>query len=73
MGAIHRLGSSGLWNPHHAANEGDIDLPSYEKSSRRQQAMLDRIDRLENFANAALFLADDMRKTLPQGTEESDD
>lgn len=32
----------------------------------KQQAMLDRIDRLENFAKAALFLAGDMRKTLPQ-------
>jgi hypothetical protein len=39
----------------------------------KQQAMLDRIDRLENFAKAALFLARDMRKTLPQDTEESDD
>lgn len=39
----------------------------------QQQAMLDRINRLENFANAALFLAGEMRKTLPQGTEESSD
>lgn len=46
-------------------------LESQEKA--KQQAMLDRIDRLENFANAALFLAGDMRKTLPQDTEESDD
>jgi len=35
----------------------------------KQQAMLDRIDRLENFAKAALFLAGDMRKTLPQDIE----
>lgn len=39
----------------------------------KQQAMLARIDRLENFAKAALFLAGDMRKTLPQDIEESDD
>ncbi|MES3021674.1 MAG: AVAST type 3 anti-phage protein Avs3b [Pseudomonadota bacterium] len=38
-------------------------LESQEKA--KQQAMLDRIDRLENFAKAALFLAGDMRKTLP--------
>jgi hypothetical protein len=46
-------------------------LESQEKA--KQQAMLDRIDRLENFAKAALFLAGDMRKTLPQDIEESDD
>lgn len=45
-------------------------LESQEKA--KQQAMLDRIDRLENFAKAALFLAGDMRKTLPQDIEESD-
>jgi len=39
----------------------------------QQQAMLDRIDRLENFAKAALFLADDMRKTLSQDTEKLGD
>lgn len=38
-----------------------------------QQARLDRIDRLESFANAALLLAGDIRKTLPQETEESGD
>lgn len=38
-----------------------------------QRAMLDRIDRLESFAKAALFLAGEMRKTLPQETEESGD
>lgn len=46
-------------------------LKSQEKA--KQQAMLDRIDRLESFANAALFLASDMRKTLPQDTEEAGD
>lgn len=39
----------------------------------KQQAMLDRIDRLESFANAALFLAGEMRKTFPQETDESGD
>lgn len=39
----------------------------------KQQAMLDRIDRLEGFAKAALLLAGDMRKTLPQDTEASGD
>lgn len=37
----------------------------------KQQAMLDRIDRLESFANAALFLAGEMRKALPQDIEEA--
>lgn len=46
-------------------------MESQEKA--KQQAMLDRIDRLENFAKIALFLAGDMRKTLPQDIEESDD
>lgn len=44
-------------------------LKGQEKAS--QQALLDRIDRLESFANAALFLAGEMRKSLPQDTEES--
>lgn len=39
----------------------------------KQQAMLDQIDRLESFANAALSRADEMRKTLPQDIEESGD
>lgn len=39
----------------------------------KQQAMLDRINRLENFANATLLLAGEMRRTLPQATEESSD
>lgn len=46
-------------------------LESHEKA--KQQAILDRIDRLENFAKAALSLAGEMRKTLPQDIEESDD
>lgn len=46
-------------------------LESQEKA--KQQATLDRIDRLENFAKAALSLAGEMRKTLPQDVEESDD
>lgn len=46
-------------------------LKGQEKA--KQQAMLDRINRLENFANAALFLAGEMRKTLPQETEGSSD
>lgn len=40
------------------------------QEQRQQQAMLDRIDRLESFAKAALFLAGDMRNTLSQDTEE---
>lgn len=46
-------------------------LKSHEGA--KQQSTLDRIDRLESFANAALFLADEMRKMLPQETEESGD
>lgn len=30
MGAIHWLESSGVWNSFNAADEGDIDLSSYE-------------------------------------------
>jgi len=43
------------------------------QETAKQQAMRDRIDRLESFASAALFLADEMRKTLPQETKESGD
>lgn len=43
-------------------------LKSQEQAQR--QAMLDRIGRLESFAEAALVLAGDMRSTLPQDTEE---
>ena len=39
----------------------------------KQQAMLDRINRLESFASAALALAGEMRKTIPQEAEESGD
>lgn len=46
-------------------------LKSQEKA--KQQAIRDRIDRLENFAKVSLSLAEDMRKTLPQDSEESDD
>lgn len=46
-------------------------LKGQEKAN--QQAMLDRINRLESFASAALLLADEMRKTLPQETEELGD
>lgn len=46
-------------------------LKSQEKA--KQQAILDRIDRLENFAEAALSLAQDMRKTLPRDIDQSDD
>lgn len=44
-------------------------LKGQEKT--KQQAMLDRIDRLESFASAALLLAGEMRQALPQETEES--
>lgn len=43
------------------------------QEAANQQAILDRIDRLESFANVALFLAGEMRKTLPQDIEESGD
>lgn len=46
-------------------------LKSQEQA--QQQAMLDRIGRLESFAEAALVLAGDMRSTLPQDTEELGD
>lgn len=36
----------------------------------KQQAAIDRIDRLESFAYAALFLAGEMRRALPQKIEE---
>ncbi|MFD2642682.1 AVAST type 3 anti-phage proein Avs3b [Pseudomonas japonica] len=39
----------------------------------KQQDMLDRIDRLESFANAALVLAEEMRDTLSHIPEHSDD
>lgn len=41
------------------------------KEQAQQQATLDRIKKLEGFANAALFLASEMRKTLPSDIEDS--
>ncbi|QCB47675.1 AVAST type 3 anti-phage proein Avs3b [Hydrogenophaga sp. PAMC20947] len=41
-----------------------------ELEATKQQAMRERIVRLENFANAALLLAGEMRKMLPQDVEE---
>jgi hypothetical protein len=43
------------------------------QEAANQQAMLDRIDKLESFAKVALSLAGEMRKTLPPGSEISDD
>lgn len=44
-----------------------------DQEKAKQQAMLDRVDKLERFANAALLLAGEMRKTLHQEAEESGD
>ena len=41
-----------------------------DQDTTKQQATRDRIDRLESFANAALLLAGEMRKTLPQDVAE---
>jgi len=35
------------------------------EKAAKGQAMLDRIDRMESFANAALLMAGEMRKTIP--------
>jgi hypothetical protein len=43
------------------------------QEAANQQAMLDRIEKLESFAKVALSLAGEMRKTLPPGSEKSDD
>ena len=43
------------------------------QEAANQQAMLDRIDKLESFAKVALSLAGEMRKTLPPGSEISED
>ncbi|BFO56986.1 hypothetical protein AVXHC19_37890 [Acidovorax sacchari] len=43
------------------------------QEAANQQAMLDRIDKLESFAKVALSLAGEMRKTLPPGSEISDE
>ncbi len=39
------------------------------QEAAERTVMLDRIYRMENFANAALLLASEMRKTLPQDVE----
>lgn len=45
-------------------------LKAREEAQKR--AMLDRIEKLESFANAALSLAGEMRKTLPSGAQTSE-
>lgn len=42
------------------------------KDEAQQRAMLKRIERLESFADAALALAGEMRKTLPPGVDSSE-
>lgn len=43
------------------------------QEAARRQAMLDRIDRMESFGNAAILLAGEMKKALPRDIEESED
>ena len=43
------------------------------QEAAKRQVMLDRIDRMESFANAALLIANEMRKTLPRDIAESAD
>lgn len=43
------------------------------QEAAKRQVMLDRIDRMESFANAALLMASEMRKTLPRDIAESAD
>lgn len=43
------------------------------QEAAKQQVMLDRIDRMESFANAALLMASEMRRTLPRDIAESAD
>ena len=50
-----------------------VDGLLQRQEAANQKAMLDRIDKLESFANVALSLASEMRKTLPSGSEISDD
>jgi hypothetical protein len=50
-----------------------IDGLLKRQEAANQQAMLDRIDKLERFAKVALSLAGEMRKTLPPGSEMPDD
>jgi len=42
------------------------------QEAAQRQTMLDRIDRLESFANAALSLAGEMRRTIPPDSETSE-
>ena len=50
-----------------------VDGLLQRQEAANKQAMLDSIDRLESFAKVALSLAGEMRKTLPPGSEISDD
>lgn len=50
-----------------------VDGQLKRQEAANQQAMFDRIDKLESFAKVALSLAGEMRKTLPPGSEISDD
>lgn len=50
-----------------------VDGLLQRQEAANQQAMLDRIDKLESFAKVALSLAGEMRKTLPPGSKISDD
>lgn len=50
-----------------------IDGLLKRQDAANQQAMLDRIEKLESFAEVALSLAGEMRKTLPPESEISDD
>jgi len=43
------------------------------QEAAKRQAMLDRIDRMESFGNAALSMAAEIRKALPRDIEESAD
>ena len=43
------------------------------QEAAKRQVMLDRIDRMESFANAALLMVSEMRKTLPRDIAESAD
>lgn len=47
-------------------------LLSKTEDDAQQRAMLDRIAKLESFANAALSLAGEMRRTLPAGVDTSE-
>lgn len=50
-----------------------IDGILERQEAANQQAMLDRIEKLESFAKVALSLAGEMKKTLPSSSEMSDD